>query len=432
MCRTLFFFLISLVVATSLCFLTPSRCGSHKTLALFRWTLEATNSHPAAVNSCRSLNKHQRTSWTMKARHPGTLSSCFLLGAAPHLISTLLWTTPINSYHSLTKTAHTKRRPCLRTKQDRSICTWTVGAWWWISCPLLKTQCLQSSQNCITMVTLMTKQVWLCFLFFLMQISLASPKQAAWKDTAEEISIKYHHVTLLLTIPYNTRLWWPFLTAGSYHLKLWALTLDTTATCHTLTTTLAFSVTTPTARPLVTCPFTSSLCWLDHSCPLVVWRGSVGEGLQGKKGLPLTAVNTLVAARPTPRAHTSKLTSAPTQVNLLELAWAGSFMRLFDIYQLFCCLLFRRKALPLFMGGLQLEICPLRWADASLPQAHGSKTLWMSALSEGFLSLWPSGSAHEETHLMVAHTNLKVEDLQWFSMTLILTQRSPLNRFIWD
>ena len=56
------------------------------------------------------------------------------------------------------------------------------------------------------------------------------------------------------------------------------------------------------------------------------------------------------------------------------------------------------------MGGLQLEIRPLRWADASLQEAHRPKTLRVYAVSEGLLTLWPSGSAHEETHLMLTHT----------------------------
>lgn len=160
----------------------------------------------------------------------------------------------------------------------------------------------------------MTKQVRLHILVCLTWISLAFIKEAAWTDTAEETSVKSRHVTLTLTFPCNNPPWWPSPTAGSSHLKLWPLTPDTTATWHTLTTMSTFSVTTLTARPLVICPSTSSPCWPDHSCHLVEWKESVGEGLRGKKGPPSTAANTPAAARPTLRAHTSRRTSEPTQV----------------------------------------------------------------------------------------------------------------------
>lgn len=35
----------------------------------------------------------------------------------------------------------------------------------------------------------------------------------------------------------------------------------------------------------------------------------------------------------------------------------------------------RREALPLYLGGLYLALCPLRRADPTLPQAHGDQTL---------------------------------------------------------
>lgn len=200
--------------------------------------------------------------------------------------------------------------------------------------------------------------------------------------------------------------------AGSLFLRLWPQTPGTTATCHTLTTTPTFTVTTLTARPQVICPFPTNKFWLNHRCPLMGWRGGAGEGLQGKRGPPSTAVNTLAAARPIPRVHTSKLTFAPTQVhwwrltgNLSPLVSISELMQLFVIHHLLYCLLFRGKALPMPMGGLQLEICPLRWVDPSLPEAHGPKALRVSTVSAGLFPLRPSGSAHEETHLIPTQTH---------------------------
>lgn len=291
-------------------------------MGLSLWTPQTLNCHQRALSNCRSLNKWQRSSWMMTAKHHGTLSFCCQSGAALPPTPAPLSTTATNCFRSLTQTLHTKRRACLRTHQDRRVCRWTAAASWLSSCPLLKPP--QSSQSCTSVVLMTIKQVELYFLMCITWISLTSPKEEVLKDTAEEASVRLHHGTSTPTITTTNSSsslpWWPSLKTGSSDLSLWPLTLDTTATCPTLTTLPAFTVTTTTARGI--CPCTSSLCWLDNRCPLVGWKGSVAEEQLGKRDQPSTAVNTPAAARPTPRARTSRLTSAPTQVTNNRNNWS--------------------------------------------------------------------------------------------------------------
>lgn len=243
-----------------------SRCGS-LTPALLLWTPWATNCRRAAPSSCWSPSKCQRSCSMTTARHPGTLSFCSRRGAAHRPSSTPLWKTMNNGRR--TRTERTKRRPCSRSRQCKSSCRWTMGAWWRTSCPPLTPRCPRSSQRPTTMVILRTRQVWVCSPVLLKQITLAFTKEATWQDTAEEISVRPHHVTLLLITPCNTPQWWPSPTAGSCNIKPSAPTLDTTATCRTSTTAATFSASTPTLSPVVICPSTSSHCWSGHICPLL-------------------------------------------------------------------------------------------------------------------------------------------------------------------
>lgn len=62
------------------------------------------------------------------------------------------------------------------------------------------------------------------------------------------------------------------------------------------------------------------------------------------------------------RTHTGKPHSSAAETTKRSVTF--TFIHVFVLHY---CLLIRGKALPLFMGGLQLEICPLRRAHASLP-----------------------------------------------------------------
>lgn len=66
----------------------------------------------------------------------------------------------------------------------------------------------------------------------------------------------------------------------------------------------------------------------------------------------------------------------------------------------------RGEAVPLRLGGLRLEVRPLRRAHAPLPEAHGPPTLPVSEVRPGLFQVGPPGPAHEET-LMRLHGRLK-------------------------
>lgn len=165
-------------------------------VALSPWTLEATYCHQAALTSCRSLNEYPRSSWTMKARHAGTSSSCSLTGTTQRLTWTPLWTTIINCSNSYTHTERTKMLPCLGTNQNRNL-KWTMVASWQTSSRSKPER--QSSLSCTTMFMLVIKH--LCY-----PLQTTSPRVAVWRGAAKEISLKSRHVTLTHTIPCNTPL----------------------------------------------------------------------------------------------------------------------------------------------------------------------------------------------------------------------------------
>lgn len=394
---------------------SPFRCGSQRSAALLS-TPWATDCRRAAQSRRCSPSRYYRKSCsTTTARHRGTLSSCSRLGVARR-----------PSFPPHRNTRITRRRTpaegIKRSRQDRrSSCRWIVGAWWQISCPLPP-----FSRSSITMVTSRTNQVSLRFPLLPTLIILTSTRweAAASPDTAEGMSVWPHRpVTLPLTTLCSTPWCWPSPTAGSCSLRPPRLScLDTTvATCRTSAPTPPLSATTPTLSPASTSPTISSLCWSDRTCPLLDWGESVGGDPQGRKGRPSTAVNTQDAARPTPRAHTSRLTCARTQVQHpgSSALQHGCFKSCLGVEFASMFSPSRREAIPVSMGGLQLEVRPLRRADASLPQAHRPETLRVCAVSEGLLPLRPPGSAHEEARLTIPHTQTHTHN--WLSRICMLT-----------
>ena len=62
-----------------------------------------------------------------------------------------------------------------------------------------------------------------------------------------------------------------------------------------------------------------------------------------------------------------------------------------------CVFICRWEAVPVHVGRLHMEVCPLRRADAPLPQTHGSEAVPLSPVSALLLPLRPPVVAHETT-----------------------------------
>lgn len=64
-----------------------------------------------------------------------------------------------------------------------------------------------------------------------------------------------------------------------------------------------------------------------------------------------------------------------------------------------CVCVCRRKAVPLWLGGMWLEVCPFGRAHEALQEAHGTSAISVPKMRQSLLSVRPPCTAHETTSI---------------------------------